>query len=342
MEKYPTNKYQEPSLDQQRDAVMSTLFQQATTSILPGFPPPQKAWQPSDRIPSLAELYDDPQQLKHRITAAQEVPDEIMVCLIGNEVTEAVLGNYTRELERTFPQTPQNINHPFHQFGRYWAAEEQRHGTILDRYLQFSKRINHTKVDETIHQLNQSGFDTRSGASLYQGIIYPRIQEHLTALAHINVGRQCQDPYLEEICKSVTADETRHKNAYNTLTNTLMSIDPEGTTIALGNLVRKGIIMPAVLMNPPDDPDLYGRFTIMAATQNVLGPTHMLSVHQGLLSSGKYGLGIQNHQYTGPYKDEAEQAREFILDTYVRILLRAADLFSNKTVKASDFSWMRT
>ncbi|MGV8142265.1 MAG: acyl-ACP desaturase [Candidatus Pacearchaeota archaeon] len=333
------NTYREPSPGLQREVIDSVDFRSVVDKVNAKFRLPKDAWQPSDLMPPLSVLVDSPDELKQRRKLADNLSDGLLICLMGNAVTEETLGNYTRDIERNFPQTERNSGHPLHRFARWWAAEEQKHGTVLERYLGLIKRVNLRRFEETVSTLNAEGFDIRSGDSAYQGLIYPRIQEDLTAMAHLNVGTLSGEPNLLKICGKVCADEVRHKTAYHDFVAELFRQDSIGVTTSFGNLVRKGIVMPSEGMGSAEEPDLYTQFSEVAAEERVLSARDLLKAHRNLTGEGAYGLRLASANYSGENAADAEKARKFLLETYPKMLERASNISVKK--KEREFSWLK-
>ena len=335
------NTYWEPPFDAQREVMNGAQFRAVVAKVNTTFPLPEHTWQPSDYIPSIHELIDSPKERTERVAAANAVPDNILACLVSNAITEFVLGNYTRTIERTFPSTEATDDHPMHRFGRLWAAEEDRHGRVLDRYLSLISRLNQGQIEQTTMTLNGAGFDMRTGKSVFEAMIYPTIQEYLTALAHANVGKLSNDKNLGEICRQISADEIRHQHAYHAFVSCLLEQDPVGVTTSFANLLRKGMVMPAEQMNTSTEPNLYKDFSYVAAQEGVLGPQELLKTHKAITGNGRYGLNLGSIRYTGEHASEAEVARSFLLDKYPRLLQIATDRVQMREKKAVQFSWIK-
>lgn len=69
---------------------------------------------------------------------------------------------------------------------------------------------------------------------------------------------------LAQICGIIAADEKRHETAYTKITEKLFEIDPDGTVLALEDMMRKKISMPAHLMYDGRDDNLFEHFSAIA------------------------------------------------------------------------------
>ena len=96
----------------------------------------EDSWQPSDYLPDMAS-----DNWKEQLTAfrlhAQTLPDELLVVLVGDMVTEEALPTYQTWLNRLSGLTDITgaSPSPWARWSRGWTAEENRHGDLLNKYL---------------------------------------------------------------------------------------------------------------------------------------------------------------------------------------------------------------
>ena len=112
--------------------------------------PVNNSWQPSDFVPDLSkETW--PQDLVEFRKAAQELPDELMVVLVGTMVTEEALPSYQTSFNRlgTIKDATGDSPNPWAKWSRAWTAEENRHGDLLNRYLYLTGRVDMRAVIAT-------------------------------------------------------------------------------------------------------------------------------------------------------------------------------------------------
>lgn len=69
---------------------------------------------------------------------------------------------------------------------------------------------------------------------------------------------------LAQICGTIAADEKRHETAYTKIVEKLFEIDPDGTVLALADMMRKKISMPAHLMYDGQDNNLFEHYSTVA------------------------------------------------------------------------------
>ena len=104
------------------------------------------------------------------------------------------------------------------------------------------------------------------------GFIYTSFQERATFISHGNTARHAKDfgdLKLAQICGIIASDERRHENAYTKIVEKLFEIDPDCTMLALEDMMRKKISMPAHLMYDGQDKDIFEKFSLVAQRTGV-------------------------------------------------------------------------
>lgn len=234
---------------------------------------PDECWQPSDFLPDFQnpEVFEEVKLLQNR---AEGIPDTVLTSLIGNMITEEALPSY-----QTYFNLLEGINDErsllspsgWVRWSKSWTAEENRHGDLLNKYLYLTGRVDMNAVEKTIHRLLTNGFDPKSESDPYQAIVYTSFQERATRISHVNTGKladKAGDHVLSKICKTIAADEARHEKAYKKFMTRIFEIDPSGAMVAFEKMMRKQIVMPAVLMGyGGSNPSLFEQFS--AITQKV-------------------------------------------------------------------------
>eukprot|EP00983_Pelagomonas_calceolata_P049361 1141480-Pelagomonas_calceolata.AAC.1 len=119
--------------------VINGLEDWAEQKLLRYLKPVQSSWQPQDLLPepSSPDFYDQVQELRR---GAQQLPNDYLVVLVGDMVTEEALPSYMsmlNTLDCTKDETGASTS-PWSRWTRQWTAEENRHGDVLNKYLYLS------------------------------------------------------------------------------------------------------------------------------------------------------------------------------------------------------------
>jgi len=229
---------------------------------------PSESWQPSDFLPDLARADWAERVAELRLRSAA-LPDALMVVLVGDMVTEEALPTYQTWINRltgvTDPTGASGTG--WARWSRGWTAEENRHGDLLNKYLYLTGRVDMKAVEITIHNLIGRGFDPQTENDPYLGFIYTSFQERATKVSHRNVAtlaKRAGDDHLQRICGMIAGDEARHEQAYKLFMNRIFEIDPREAVRAFGTMMKRKIVMPAVLMRDAAEENLYAKFAHIA------------------------------------------------------------------------------
>jgi hypothetical protein len=147
------------------------------------------------------------------------LPDDYLVVLVGDMVTEEALPTYMamlNTLDGVRDETGASLT-PWARWTREWTAEENRHGDVLNTYLYLTGRVNTRAVQVTVQNLIGSGMDPKTENNAYLGFVYTSFQERATKVSHGNTARHALehgDDVLAKICGLVASDEGRHEMAY--------------------------------------------------------------------------------------------------------------------------------
>jgi acyl-[acyl-carrier-protein] desaturase len=235
--------------------------------------PVESSWQPTDFLPLMSEP-----GWKERIETLQSeaecLPDDLLVVLVGDMVTEEALPTYQTWLNRLHGLTDETgiSDTPWSRWSRGWTAEENRHGDLLNRYLLLSGRVDMRAVEVTIHHLINRGFDPQTENDPYLGFIYTSFQERATKISHRNVATfalRAGDETLHRICGIIAGDEARHEKAYKLFMTKIFEVDPVGAISSFATMMKKKIVMPSVLMRDKGEDSLFLRFSKVAQRTGV-------------------------------------------------------------------------
>ena len=223
---------------------------------------PEECWQPTDFIPNAADA-DFMDQVRALQESIAQVPDTVMVSLIGNMITEEALPSY-----QTFFNLLEGVNvernvastSAWARWSRLWTAEENRHGDLLNKYLYLSGRVDMREVETTIQRLIHNGIDLQTAADPYNGLIYTSFQERATKISHVNTGKiayKSGDKLLAKICNTIAGEEALHEKAYKFFMSKVFEADPNGALAAFVQMMKRKIVMPASLMDFGTDKKQY-------------------------------------------------------------------------------------
>jgi len=301
------------------------------------------AWQPQDFLPDLSKE-DWIDQVKELREMSKEVPDDVMVVLVGDMVTEEALPTY-QTLLNTFEGCDDptgTTNSAWARWSRGWTSEENRHGDLLNKYLYLTGKCDMRAIEVTIQHLITSGFNPKARKDPYRGFLYTSFQERATKISHSNVGklaRDAGDKNLQRICAKIAGDEGRHEKAYQLFVSEILKRDPNGLIMELGDLMREQIVMPAELMTDGVDKNLYENFSAVAQRLNVYTAIDYANIIRHLVDTWSL-------ETLDGLDSTAEKERQYICKLPDRYL-KLAERSMNKKKKATEdeittksFSWI--
>ncbi|GLJ45146.1 hypothetical protein SUGI_0950690 [Cryptomeria japonica] len=118
----------------------------------------ENSWQPQDFMPDPASeaFIHDIKELRERTL---ELPDDYLVCLVGDMITEEALPTYQTMLNTLNGVRDESGASPtsWAVWTRMWTAEEIRHGDLLNEYLYLCGRVDMRQIEKTIQFLIGSG-----------------------------------------------------------------------------------------------------------------------------------------------------------------------------------------
>jgi acyl-[acyl-carrier-protein] desaturase len=327
------------SLAPEKIEVFKSLEGWAESTLLPFLKPVEKCWQPQDYLPepSSEGFLDEVKELRERSAG---LPDDYLVCLVGDMITEEALPTYQtmlNTLDGTRDETGASPS-PWGVWTRAWTAEENRHGDVLNKYLYLTGRVDMRQIEKTIQYLIGSGMDPKTENNPYLGFVYTSFQERATFISHGNTARHAKqfgDAKLATICGLVAADERRHENAYTKIVEKLFEIDPDGTMLAFADMMRKKVSMPAHLMYDGQNEHLFDNFSLVAQRTGVYTARDYADIMEHLVNrwnvASMQGLS-----------SKAQTAQEYVcsLPPRIRKLEERAQAKVKKGPKTGSFSWI--
>ncbi|KAK4747652.1 hypothetical protein SAY87_014238 [Trapa incisa] len=330
------------SMPPEKIEIFRSLENWATGNILPFLKPVESCWQPQNFLPDSSTPFDEFQERVRELRQrTAELPDEYFVVLVGDMITEDALPTYQtmiNTLDGVRDETGASLN-PWAMWTRQWTAEENRHGDLLRSYLYLSGRVDMLKVERTVQYLIGSGMDPGTENNPYLGFVYTSFQERATFVSHGNTARLAKDggdPILARICGTIAADERRHENAYAKIVEKLLEVDPNGAVLAIADMMRKKITMPAHLMTDGEDPRLFEHFSAVAQRLGVYTADDYADILEFLI--GRWQL-----EKLEGLAGDGRDAQEFVcgLAPRIRRLQERADERAKKMEpRKVKFSWI--
>lgn len=299
-----------------------------------------KAWQPQDYLPDLSEE-NWLEGVKDLREAAEGVPDDLFVVLVGDMVTEEALPTY-----QTLLNTFEGCDDPtgttgsaWARWSRGWTSEENRHGDLLNKYLYLSGKCDMRSIEVTIQHLITSGFNPGARKDPYRGFLYTSFQERATKISHGNVGKLAKThgaSDLQRICAKIAGDEGRHEKAYQSFCTEILKRDPDGLLMEFGDMMREQIAMPAELMTDGNDPNLYENFSTAAQRLGVYTALDYADIIEHLVDYWKIG------ELTG-LSSAGEKEQEYICrlpKRFRKLAERSMNKKKDREYEPQSFSWI--
>ncbi|XP_042486970.1 stearoyl-[acyl-carrier-protein] 9-desaturase 6, chloroplastic-like [Macadamia integrifolia] len=294
------------SMPPEKREVFKSLDGWATETILPMLKPVEQSWQPHDFLPDSTQPTDSfMDQVRVLREQTSGLPDDYLVALVGDMITEEALPTYMSMLNRFdgVEDETGSCSDPWSVWTRAWTAEENRHGDLLKTYLYLSGRVNMPTIERTIQHLIGAGMETGLENNPYLGFVYTSFQERATFISHGNTARLAKehgDLALARICGIIASDEKRHENAYIKMVEKLLEMDPTDTMLAISDMMHKNITMPAHLMYDGEDPHLFHHFSAVAQRLGVYTAKDYADILDFLVGRWKLekieGLSSSGHQ----------------------------------------------
>ena len=322
-------------LDTSMDTFQSLVFETHSLSHFHHFQlleTGENAWQPQDFLPDLTKE-DWKDQIGDVREQAATIPDELLVVLIGDMVTEEALPTY-QTLLNTFEGCDDptgSASTPWARWSRGWTSEENRHGDLLNKYLYLGGRCDMRSIEVTIQHLITNGFNPGAQKDPYRGFVYTSFQERATKVSHGNVGklaREYGDKNLGRICAKIAGDEGRHEKAYQTFCKEILKRDPDGLIAVFGDMMRGEITMPAELMTDGKDKQLYKNFSDTAQRLGVYTALDYAEIIKHLVDTWE----LEKIEGLSP---DAEKERDYICRLPERYR-KLAERSMNKKKKATE------
>jgi len=240
----------ETQLSAARLEVMQYVGKDLDALIAEYLKPIDQNWQPTDFLPdsSKENFFNEVKLLQE---SCKDLPYDYMAVLIGDTITEEALPTYESWLMDVIGVDQVDNPSGWSRWVRAWTAEENRHGDLLNKYLYLSGRVDMRAMEVSTQYLIADGFDIGTDRDPYRNFIYTSFQELATNVSHrrtATLAKQFGNPHLSKICGVIASDEMRHAKAYKTFVSRILAVDPSELILALEDMMRKKIVMPAHFM----------------------------------------------------------------------------------------------
>jgi acyl-[acyl-carrier-protein] desaturase len=292
-------------------------------------------WQPADLLPvSSSETFLS--DIKELQKECKELPYDYMVVLIGDIITEEALPSYESWLMDMEGVTKDNRN-GWSKWIRYWTAEENRHGDLLNKYVYLSGRVNMRQMEISTQYLLADGVDNGAATDPYRNFVYTSFQELATNISHrrtATLAKQYGNGQLSKICGLIAADEMRHAKAYKSFISSIFEIDASEMMLAFEDMMRKKIVMPAQFLRQQGE-KIGTCFTHFSDAAQRLG-VYTSADYTDILESLVKDWNIAN--ITG-LNDAAERARDYLMALPARFR-RISDRSGIKAPLEYEFNWI--
>lgn len=304
-------------MEPQRIEVMQHIGKEVDALSEEYLNPIESNWQPSDFLPDSTKenFYEE---LKELQDACRELPYDYLAVLVGDCITEEALPTYTSWLmSMTGVDQLEQKQEGWVKWVRWWTAEENRHGDLLNKYLYLSGRINMREMETSTQWLIADGFDIGTDDDPYKNFVYTSFQELATNISHrrtATLAKQYGNAHLSKICGKIAADEMRHAKAYKTFISKIFEVDPSGAMLAFEDMMKKKIVMPAHFLRETGQNmgDLFGHFSDSAQRIGVYTTIDYIEILEGLLKDWTIDK-------VNDLNASAEKARDYLLALPARL-----------------------
>jgi acyl-[acyl-carrier-protein] desaturase len=320
--------------EEKRKEVMSHIEPHMLEKMFEFLKPVDTIWQPSDFLPdaSRSTFFSEIKELQE---SAKGLSYDLIAVLVGDTITEEALPTYESWLTMV-EGVSHNEEGGWMKWTRYWTAEENRHGDLLNKYLYLSGRVNMRMMEVSTQWLIADGFDIGTGRDPYRNFIYTSFQELATNVSHRRVASAAKkdgDTLLSKMCGVIAGDEARHAKAYKYFIEKIFEVDANEAMLAFEDMMRKKIVMPAHFLREVGLKvgQTFGHFTDAAERLGIYTALDYVDILKELIEDWHI------ESVTG-LEANGEKARDYIMNLPAR-LLRVAERMKNPMLEYK-FSWI--
>jgi acyl-[acyl-carrier-protein] desaturase len=325
----------ETQLSAARLEVMQYVGKDLDALIAEYLKPIDQNWQPTDFLPdsSKENFFNEVKLLQE---SCKDLPYDYMAVLIGDTITEEALPTYESWLMDVIGVDQVDNPSGWSRWVRAWTAEENRHGDLLNKYLYLSGRVDMRAMEVSTQYLIADGFDIGTDRDPYRNFIYTSFQELATNVSHrrtATLAKQFGNPHLSKICGVIASDEMRHAKAYKAFVSRILAVDPSELILALEDMMRKKIVMPAHFMRESgiEMGKTFSHFSDAAQRLGVYTTMDYIEILESLLKEWEI-------EAVRDINSGAEKARDYLMALPAR-LRRIADRTRIPELEY-EFSWI--
>lgn len=302
-------------LPSSRLEVMQFIGQKMDAFIEEYLKPIETMWQPSDFLPdSTSENFLTDVKLLQE--SAKELPYDYIAVLIGDTVTEEALPTYESWLMAVEGVNQVEAN-GWSKWVRFWTAEENRHGDLLNKFLYLSGRVNMREMEVSTQYLIADGFDIQTGTDPYRNFVYTSFQELATNISHrrtATLAKQFGNNILSKMCGVIASDEMRHAKAYKAFISEVFKVDTSEMMLAFEDMMKKKIVMPAHFLRETGTKigQTFSHFSDAAQRLGVYTTNDYIEILDSLIKDWEIDK-------LNGLNDSAERARDYIMALPARL-----------------------
>jgi acyl-[acyl-carrier-protein] desaturase len=297
------------TLNPTRIEVMHFLAQKIDSIIEEFLKPIDTNWQPSDFLPE-SNHPEFTKEIKEIQEQCKALPYDYMAILVGDLITEEALPTYESwlmEVDGISKGEPKGWS----KWVRMWTAEENRHGDLLNKYIYLSGRVNMRQMEISTQHLIADGMEIGTARDPYRNFVYTSFQEMATNISHrrtATMAKKHGNEQLSKICGVIAADEARHAKAYRSFVTKIFEVDPSEMMIALEDMMRKKIVMPAHFLRQQGEKigQSWSHFSDAAQRLGVYTSMDYTNILESLVEEWKIG------NITG-LNSAAEKGRDYLM-----------------------------
>ncbi len=193
-----------------------------------------REWFPHEMVPwGLGRDFDWTEGASAEPAPAARLPEGVRSALWVNLLTEDNLPSYFHVISQAFGDES-----ALGEWGRRWAAEEQRHSTVIRDWVCVTRQLDLRALERARMKQVSAGFRVGSHFhDMHDGFVYLTLQELATRIAHHNTGQLVDDRAGSAIMTRVASDENLHFLFYRGLVEAALEEFPSEVVMAIDRQV---------------------------------------------------------------------------------------------------------